>query len=192
MLLLNERYLTYYFRLSENDTIEFNGENCRLETGWSRLSPIFGRYDNDHLKWPYNWENTEKCGAPHCHWLVRDGKLYLAKLELYSGLLFDTIDTEALNLETLFPGEVVDGPVPANWVNGVYLLTHGHMERYPLYGRGEYYKVTGLTYLRIADGAVTESYTVSSDFDTRNMPADTDPGLRQIIEDYELPSVVDW
>ena len=77
MLILNENYITYYFRLNEDDEIKLEEENCRLNTGYVRLSPVFGFYDNNHLKWPYNWENTEKSGAPHCQWLIEDGNLYL-------------------------------------------------------------------------------------------------------------------
>ena len=72
--LLHKNYVTYYFRL-RNDEIKFKGQECRLNTGIDRLSPVFGLYDNNHLNWPYNWENTEKSGAPNCKWLIKDSKL---------------------------------------------------------------------------------------------------------------------
>lgn len=190
MLLLNEDYIAYYFRLRENDGIQYKGQDCRLNTSRARLSPIFARYGNSHLQWPYNWENREQCGAPHCQWVVRDGRLYLARLELYSGLLFDEIDTDILKLETLFPGEVVGGEVPANWVSGVFVVMHGEMTADPGLPDFREFKVSEWTYMRIKEGALIESYSVPSNFDTENMPADIDPGLKQIIEDYRLPSAV--
>lgn len=188
--LLNENYIAYYHRLLKEDTIGYQEQTLWLDTDWSRLSPLFGRYDNDHLKWPYNWENLDKCGAPHCQWLIRDDKLYLTGVELYRGLSFDRIDTEVLPLASLFPGEVVDGRVPAHWVSGVYRVKHGRMTQYLGLPDSTYYKVAEFTYVRIQQGAITESFTVPSNFDTKNLPPDTDPGLRKIIEDYRLPPAV--
>ena len=190
MLRLNENYITYYFRLNESDEIQCQGQDCRLDTDCVRLSPIFGRFGNSHSVWPYNWRNKEQCGAPHCRWLVRDGRLHLVKVELHSGLLLDKIDTETLNLEDLFPGEVAGGEVLASWVSGVYVAMHGEMTADSLPADYEEFKVTELTYMRIKDGTLIETYTIPRDFDTENMPADTDPGLRRIIEDYELPSAM--
>jgi hypothetical protein len=194
MLLLNENYITYSVRLSEDDDIEYDGQSARLETGFAILSPLFGLYDNRHLNWPYNWENTEKCGAPHCHWLVQDDKLYLTGLELYSGLSFYSIATEELDLPTLFDDRVVDGVVDANWVCGVYLIKHGYVTEenagWPGY-TFTVFNVTGYTFVRIEQGRLTEHYTVAKDFDPEDLSEDTDSGLIQILEDYWLPSVFD-
>lgn len=192
MLVLNENYITYYFRLGENDAIEYEGQACRLDTSYERLSPIFGLYDNEHLNWPYNWESTEKSGAPHCQWLIADERLYLTGMELYSGLSFYSIDTETLDLSALFPDRVMDGVIDANWVNGVYLIKHGHVtEEYAGWPGYTFtvFNVTEFTYARIEEGRLMESYTVPEDFDPENLPEDTDPGLRGIIEDYQLPSI---
>lgn len=192
MLLLNENYITYYFRLNEYDEIEYEEQSCRLNTGWTRLSPIFGLYDNSHLNWPYNWENTDKSGAPHCKWLIKDSKLYLTGVELYSGLSFYTIDTETLDLTTLFNDKVIDGVVDSNWVSGVYLIKHGYETKenagWPGY-TFTVFNVTEYTYIRLEEGQLLESYTVPKDFDTQNLPEDVDPGLKQIIEDYRLPTI---
>jgi hypothetical protein len=192
MLLLNENYITYYFRLDEDDEIEYEEENCRLNTGWDRLSPVFGLYDNSHLNWPYNWENTDKIGAPHCKWLIKDSKLYLTGVELYSGLSFYEIDTEKLDLTTLFDDEVTDGVVFADWVNGVYQIKHGYVIEEDAGWPGltfTFFNVTEYTFIRIEEGQLIESYTVPEDFDFENLPEDIDPGLRQIIEDYELATI---
>jgi hypothetical protein len=191
---LNENYVTYYFRLSEDDEIEFEEQDCRLNTGYDKLSPIFGFYDNNHLNWPYNWENMEKSGAPHCKWLIKDDKLYVTGVELYSGLSFYEIDTETLDLTTLFDDKVVDDVVDANWVSGVYLIKHGYVTHEDAGWPGLYFtifNVTEYTFIRLEQGQLTESYTVPKDFDPENLPVDTNPGLKQIIEDYKLPTIDD-
>lgn len=192
MLLLNDNYITYYYRLNEDDEIEYEERNCRLNTGCVRPSPIFGLYGYSHLNWPYNWENTDKSGAPHCKWLIKHSKLYLTGVELYSGLSFYTIDTETLDLTTLFNDKVRDGVVFADWVNGVYLIKHGYVTEEDAGWPGltfTVFNVTEYTYIRIKEGQLIESYTVPKDFDFENMPEDTDPGLRRIIEDYKLPTI---
>lgn len=191
---LYENYITYYFRLYEDDEIEFDQQNCRLNTGYDRLSPFFGFYDNDHLNWPYNWENTVKSGAPHGKWLIKDGKLYLTGVELYSGLSYYEIDIQTLDLTSLFNDKVVDGVVDANWVSGVYLIKHGYVTRESAGWPGLYFTVfvvTEYTFIRIEQGQILESHTVPKDFDFENVSEDTDPELKQIIEDYELPTIQD-
>ncbi|MHC4207673.1 MAG: hypothetical protein ACYSTT_23710 [Planctomycetota bacterium] len=191
---LDENYVTYYFRLNEDDEIDFDQQNCRLNTGCDRLSPVFGFYDNNHLNWPYNWENKVKSGAPHCKWLIKDSRLYLTGVELYSGLSYYEIDTQTLDLTSLFGDEVVDGVVDANWASGVYLIKHGYVTRESAGWPGHYFtvfNVTELTFIRIAEGQILQSYTVPKDFDTENLPQDTDPGLKQIIADYKLPTIDD-
>ncbi len=194
MLVLNENYITYYYRLSEDDDIEYEGQSSRLQTGYARLSPIFGFYDNQHLNWPYNWENTKKSGAPHCHWRMEDDRLYLTRAELYSGLSVYSIDKEELDLATLFEDRVVDDVVDANWVNGVYLIKHGDVTEEDAGWPGytfTVFNVTGYTFVRLEQGRLTESYTVPEDLDYWDLPEDAEPGLIQITEDYWLPSVFD-
>ena len=192
MLVLNEDYITYYYRLNENDEIECAEQDCRLNTSTARLSPIFGFYDNNHLNWPYNWENTNKSGAPHCKWLIEDDKLYLTGVELYSGLSFYEINTHTVELTTLFDDKVIDGVVDANWVGGVYLIKHGEEVEEGAGWPGltfTVFNVTEYTYMRVEQGQILESYNVPEDFDPENLPEDADQGLIQIVEDYRLPTI---
>ncbi len=194
MLLLSDNYVTYYFRLNENDAVKYEGQDCRLHTGFGRLSPVFGLYDNNHLNWPYNWENLEKCGAPHCQWLIEDDRLYLTGMELYSGLSFYTIETETLDMATLFSDRVVDGVVFADWVSGVYLIEHGYVTQEDAGWPGytfTVFTVTELTLIRMEEGRCIESYTVPKNFDMGSISEDADPGLIQMIKDYELPAAID-
>ncbi|MDI6449311.1 hypothetical protein [Anaerobaca lacustris] len=194
MLILSDNYVTYYYRLSEDDEIEYEGLNSRLATGYERLSPLFGFYGDRHLNWPYNWENLDKCGAPHCRWRIEDDKLCIAGIELYSGLSYYGIDTEELNLTTLFGDRVIDGVVDANWVSGVYRIKHGYATEQDAGWPGytfTVFHVTGYTFVRIEQGRLTESYSVPKDFNPAKLPDDADPGLIRIVEDYRLPSVFD-
>ena len=139
-----------------------------------------------------NWENTEKCGAPHCQWRIENDKVYVTGVTLYSGLSFYTIDAEPLDLTTLLDDNVTDGVVFADWVSGVYVIKHGYTTEESAGWPGytfTVFNVTALTYIRIAEGLLIESYTVPKDFDPENVPANADPGLKQMIEDYQLPSV---
>lgn len=139
-----------------------------------------------------NWENTEKCGAPHCQWRIENDKVYLTGVTLYSGLSSYTIDAEPLDLTALFDDNVTDGVVFADWVSGVYVIKHGYTTEESAGWPGytfTVFNVTALTYIRIAEGLLIESYTVPEDFDPENVPENADPGLKQIIEDYQLPSV---
>lgn len=45
---------------------------------------------------------------------------------------------------------------------------------------------TELTYVRMEDGRLTERHTVPVDFDMEN----ASEGLKQIVEDYQLPEVL--
>jgi len=194
MLRLNDDYITYYYRLSKDDDIEYEEQRSRLQTNWAKLSPLFGFYDNQHLNWPYNWENTDRSGAPHCHWRIEDDTLTLTGIELYSGLSFYSIDKEELDLTTLFEDRVVDGVVDANWVSGVYLIKQGYETEenagWPGYTFTRF-EVTGYAFVRIDQGRITESYIVPEDLKYWDLPEDADPGLLQIVEDYWLPSVFD-
>ena len=191
---LYENYLAYCYRLFEDDEIDFEQQNCRLNTGFDRPSPVFELYDNDHLSWPYNWENKIRSGAPHCKWLIEDGKLYLTGVELYGGFDYYSINIQTLDLTDLFNDKVVDGVIDANWVSDVYLIKHGYETKESAGWPGLYFtvfNVTGYTLIRLEAGQLIESYSVSKDFDPENLPEDADPGLKQIVADYKLPTIDD-
>ena len=185
MLTLNENYIAYYYRLHEEDTIKHKQKIDLLGTGSKGLSPILAFYDNNHLKWPYNWENMEKSGAPHCKWLIKDNKLYLTSVELYSGLKFDSVDKEKIELTTLFKEKAQNGVVYADWVSGVYLIKPESESIFGDASKQKDNKSMESTIVRIKDGLLIESFTVPSDFDIDKMPGDINPKLKQIIEDYK-------
>ena len=184
ILYMNQNYISYYFRLSENDKIILDSEECLLNTGVEKLSPIYGFFNNNHLDWLYNWENYKMCGAPHCTWIVDSSKIYLRDLTLYSGLNFESIAKQVINLDVLFKN-VINNKVFANWINGILLIKHGDEKEDELLKGYKEFVSTKYTYLRIKDGVIVEKYTIPADFNYRKMAEkDIDAGLKKIIEEY--------
>lgn len=182
LLLLNQNYIAYYYRLNENDNIQYNNRECHLNTEVSRLSPIYTYYSNQHLQWPFNWENLEQCGAPHCYWKIINDSLFLTGIQLYSGTRFDSIDKETIDLATLFSGKAKKGQVFANWVNGIQLIIYGIDTTYE-FGFKDF-KPKEFTYCRLENGIVKETYTIPSDFDLKKNDDTLDPKLRKLIKEY--------
>jgi hypothetical protein len=177
---LYENYKSYYFRLGEKDTVMYNNKSGYIfeVTG---LSPILLYYSNEHLKWPYNWENIEKNGAPNCKWEIIDKKIYLTEINLFSGIELDSIVKDTISLTTIFEKKVIDERVFGDWITGILIIKHGYYKKKD-YGYLEFIE-TGRTYLRFTDGEIEESYSVSKDFKYWEMPEETEPGLRKIIEE---------
>ena len=180
MFVLNQNYIAYYFRLHKKDEIFLNDKKGRFENK-KGYSPLLEFYSNDHLKFPYNWENVEKNGAPNCKWIVIDSSVYLEKVQLYSGLGFYEIEIDSVNLDVLFGDSISNNRVFANWLNGVYRIEYGvekeHTSGYKEFSPTEY------VYLRIKNGLIQELYTIPSNF-LRNMPTEIDPELKRILNEY--------
>lgn len=181
MLVLNENYISYYFRLYENDEILLNNKSGRFKNK-SGYSPLLEFYSNDHMKFPYNWENSEKNGAPNCKWSITDNEIYLEEVHLYSGLGFYEIEKDSIGLNSLFEDNISNNKVFANWLNGIYLIEYG-AEKEHEFGYKEF-TATEYVYFRVKEGVIQELYTVSSDFNFRNIPEDTDPKLKQILDEF--------
>lgn len=180
MLFLNENYISYYYRLHESDEISFNNKTGRFKNK-RRNSPLLEFYSNDHMQFPYNWENFEKSGAPNCKWSVTENKIYLEKVQLYSGLGFFEIEKDSVSLNSLFDDNVSNNKVFANWLNGAYLIEYGE-EKEDDWGFKES-SPTEYDFLKIKDGVIHESYTVPGDFNFRDISAETEPGLKKIIDE---------
>lgn len=183
MLELNSNYISYYFRLIGSDTITFDNKGGKLG-GKSILSPIMEIYDNDHLKWPYNWENFEKNGAPHCTWCIKNDSIFLKEVELHTGTGFYSIDKYPIQLTELFPNKMRNNAVFSDWISGIYVVRHGGNEEDKRISGHYEFKIKEFTFMRVEAGIVIEKYTVPIDFDFINIPPDTDEGLKNIINDY--------
>ena len=185
MLKLNNAYISYHFRLHEDEKLERNGKTCLL-AGSESGSVILEYFNNDHMQWPYNWENTEISGAPNGSWQVIDDKLYLKEVRLLSGLRFDGPEVKTLELATLFPDlEVTTNGVLAQWCRGVYLIKYGEEVRV---GNDTYnymeFKTKELEFVRIKAGTIVESRIIPADFDNDDLLASTDEVLKKLVEDY--------
>ncbi len=182
LILLNQHYIAYYYRLNENDAINFNNRECKLNTGVSRLSPVYALYSNQHVNWPYNWENTEQSGAPNCKWKIVNDSLILTKLQLYSGTRFDSIDKKDIELNLLLPGKVYNNQVFADWVTGIQLIIFGADTAYG-FGYKEF-KPKELIYCRFEKGILKESYSIPANYDMKNNEDSLDPRLRTLMQEY--------
>lgn len=184
MLYLNNNYISYYFRLHENDTIIIDTKGGYLN-GNSGLSPLLLYFENDHMKWPYNWENFEKSGAPFCTWNINNDSLLLTNIELHTGTDFFSIDKHSVDLIDVFPDRLIGDKVFGDWVSGIFVIRHGaNVEDKLIPGYFEF-KASEFTYIRLKDGIVLEKYTVPADFDIENIASDTDEGLKKIINEFK-------
>ncbi|MCH7535587.1 MAG: hypothetical protein IH948_07565 [Bacteroidetes bacterium] len=84
MVLISQSYTSYYYHLNDKDSISFDGKGGYL-SGNADLSPLLLMYNNDHTKFPYNWININKNGAPICKWIIEDNKFYLSEILLHYG-----------------------------------------------------------------------------------------------------------
>lgn len=185
MLILNQNYISYYFRQSKEDTVIVKDKGGGFFVGESGFSPILQFYANDHMKWPYNWENYEKNGAPNCIWKIIDNKIYLNKIRLYTGTSFFEITTDSVSLETVFSQKVNNNLVFADWLNGIYTIKYGTENEGDAFSAYKEFTPTEYSYIRIQNGIIKETYTIPSDFDFKNVPEDTEPGLIKILDELK-------
>jgi hypothetical protein len=183
MLFLNQSYISYYFRLHDNEEITIHDKKGFVR-GKNGNSIILEYFDNDHMKWIYNWENFEASGAPNGNWEIQENKLILSSINLHTGLEFDGAEKILIDLKDVFPDkEPVNGKILVDWATGIYIVTHGETEKDKF--DFERFKETEYTLLRINKGIVEESRTIPSDFNFKEVPEDTDEELKKLINDYK-------
>jgi hypothetical protein len=143
-------------------------------------------YSNDHMKWPYNWENYEKNGAPNCTWIIEVSLLYLTQVRLYSGTSFFSIDIDTVELETILPNKTLNKRVFGDWVSGIYVIKLGKENEHDLFPAYKDFTISQYLYLRINKGKINEIYTLPGDFDFNNLPENIEPSLKKILEDFVI------
>ena len=161
MISLNYRYISYYYRLWSNDSISYKNEKARLIRKRG-TSPIFVYYSEDNLLWPYNWENEEISGAPHCDWNVEKNKIYLTNVSLYSGTSFNGPDIINLPLNKLFSDVSNEHGVFASWLNGVFIIQYGHEVKDGYFTK---FEATENILINVKNGLIVEEYILGKDFD---------------------------
>jgi len=180
-----DSYMAFYYQLSD-DMATLNGASCRLNKSYSQPSLLLGHYGKSLLDFPYNWENLEKSGHPIAKWEIENEVLYLTNYNLAYGNRLDTIYKHYINLDEEFKENVKDGKVKAYWVNGVQLLKFGQTETktYPSGYETKRFKISHFIFIRIKDGELIEQHKVDGGFDFDDMPKETDPRIKKIIQDY--------
>lgn len=183
ILYLNQSYISYYFRLYDDEEINIENKEGYINGKYGH-SIILEYFDNDHMKWIYNWENQNLNGAPNGVWEVKNNRLYLNSINLHTGTGFYKTEKTKIDLINLFPNnKITNGSVFVDWANGIYLVSHGKKVKDEF--NFEQFKATEYTLLRINNGIINESRTIPNDFNFRKMPEDTDEELKKLIEDYK-------
>ena len=176
-----ENYIAYYLRLNNKDTIIMENEGGGYLRGNFDMSPLLLYYANDHIQFPYNWENFEKNGSPHCQWIIEDEEIYLTKINLYSGLDIFEIEKDTVHLNSLFSDKVHNNRVFCDWISGIYTIEYGESTEFEFQ-----FEASKYTYLRIKNGIVTEIYTIPSDSDLSGIPDGLKILLKELNKDkYE-------
>ena len=182
---LIKNYDSYYLWLGvEDDEISMNNKHGRFKNE-KNPSPFLELYSHEYIKFPYNWENFEKNGVPHCKWNIIDNKIYLEEIQLYSCVSFDDIEKTNINLEVIFNEKIANNKVFAYWLNGIYTIEYGTEKENINFPQLKELIPTEYTYLRIKNGIILESYAVPSDFNFVDIPENTDPGLKQILDELD-------
>lgn len=183
MLYLNQSYISYYFRLNDKEAITIKEKKGYI-TGKNGNSIILEYFNNDHMKWVYNWGNFEANGAPNGVWEIDENKLLINSINLHTGLEFDGAEKVIVDLSNIFQDkEIKNGKILADWASGIYIITHGEEVKDEF--DYERFKETEYTLLRINKGIIEEFRTIPSNFNFREIPENTDGNLKKIIEDYK-------
>lgn len=177
-----QNYVMYFFRLKQ-DRILLNSKVCSLSSGTYPL--ILEYFHNDHLKWPYNWENVNKCGAPNALWEIKDNKLYLNKVYLHYGTRFDITDVEELNPENVFGVNILKLPVFAGWINKICIITEyeKNVDENNLYDLSD--KLVSVYIVEIRNGIVEKKYKLPENYNyniINNLP---EP-IRKLFDAYSI------
>ncbi len=158
MLIRFQNYMTYYYRLPGGDTVLINDEHLNLRSDWQKLSPLYVYFDNDHLKWPFNWKNLKNSGAPGCKWVISNDTLYLTGVSLLHGLEFSHADKSQIDWQELMGVGKSSNKLFAEKVNGVFMIQQMVIDEDDFEYAIPTYKKENLKLIRIEDGILVEMY----------------------------------
>ena len=180
MLSLNQRYISYYFRLWSDDSISYKNQEGRL-TRKEGTSPILSYYSEDNLLWPYNWENKEKSGAPHCTWNVADKKIYLTDITLHTGTRFAGPDKTTIPLSELFKDANTKNGHFADWLNGIFIIQYGHDVEEGFYTR---FEASENILISVKNGIIVKEYALGKNFDFSNRQKQYPPEIEALLKQW--------
>lgn len=180
---LYQRYTDYYFRLSTQDEVSWNGKTLKLNST-SGMSPLLELYENDHLNWPFNWNNEAKNGAPNCRWYIdKDNRLFIEKVQILTGSNIYKAEATELPLSEAVPDNKSNQAAFANWVDGVYLLEEGNMVEE--YGYKSFKAEIG-HFVRINSGIIEEHYEVDVTASIEQIESSADQNFIKLFEEWKL------
>lgn len=178
---LYQRYTDYYFRLNEQDEINWNGKALKMKTT-SGMSPFLQRYNNDHLNWPFNWNNKSKTGAPNCKWYIdKDNRLFIDEVQLLTGSNIYKAEKSELLLSEVIPNNDNEEAHFANWVNGIFIFEEGNMvEEYGDF----FFKADFAHFVRIKNGVLKEHYKIDATADIEQIESSSNLGLIKLFKEW--------
>lgn len=121
ILIQYAKYDSYFFGLPGAEKIYVSNQKrfiSRADGG----SLVLQYYNDEHLRWPYNWEHKHYSGAPIGNWKIIDDEIFLTQIEIDSNFELDKEEYCIVELDEIF--NTGDHSVRANWLNGIYIIQH--------------------------------------------------------------------
>lgn len=185
---LNENYVSYYLRLGMSDKITFQNRKGYLKGNYG-ISPILLLYSNDHLRWPYNWENTSQSGAPNCVWHISNDSLFLDSVTLKTGLSYNSIQSIPIDLNEILPIDESRENIFADWISGVYSIEYGERVAKDKNSTYKTFVVSEYVLLKLDSGIIEEYWILPGEFDFKKLKKNIEPELRQIIQEIKAHNI---
>ncbi len=136
------------------------------------------------MKWPFNWENPNKNGAPNGRWVIIDDKLFLEEVVLRTGTSFYEVEETKLEFKEIFDSQHTKERILAKWVSGVIVIELGKLVKDELVKDYEEFKVSEYIYIDLKEGHIVDSHRVKASFNFEQIPENTLPGLRLLIKRF--------
>lgn len=179
---LYKRYTDYYFQLSTKDEVIWNGKVLKLNST-TGMSPLLKLYENDHLNWPFNWNNSVTSGAPNGRWSIdKDNRLFIESVQIRTGSNIYKADVAEVPLSQVIPGSEKNEATFASWVDGIYLLEEGSIVQEHGYSS---FKVEIGHFVRINKGIIEEHYEVDATAELAQIESSADQNFIKLFEQWK-------
>ena len=181
MYLNYEKYLAYYFRMYEDESINTNnGTGFISRPNGKKL--ILQYYNDDHLKWPYNWESKDKSGIPVGKWVIDDTQILLSGVKLHSGLGFYETEIHEIPISEIFNSK--EEQIEASWLNGIYSIQFRkeakEKDKFSIYD----YEIESIVILEIENGCIVEQCKIAGNFDFKKIDKNASKREQKLIQKY--------
>jgi len=177
-----KNYVNFWYRL-KGDSLILNDTNCHLKVGKHQKSPIFSYYGTDFLDWPFNWENPEKSDRPLCTWKIRNDSLFLEGIHISYQTMEDSLVEEKVDLSDAFSDKLIKGKVFADWVDGLYIIEHGSLNKSANTGY-KTFEATHCSMIEVEKGLIKLSLESKYSFQFLEMAEKESPAMYEKIKAY--------